>query len=300
MELQKKTNRRSLLVAGAAAVAAAGAGAIWWARKPRGGPAALKARQVQGEVPVNDPDNSAWKSAPSVTVPVVPQQMFYPKLKNATIQNVTVRALFNGSQLGLQAEWQDRGKDELESIVGFRDALAVMLPLQTTGELPPIFMGSADRPVYVLHWKASWQLDLEKGFQGVEASYPNWFNDVYPDHPTLMSLGMTDAVARQFYPGLALGNPLSVQQRTTAVEELTAEGFGTLTSLPQQRAGGRGVFAGGRWKVSVGVPAEGPDVPALKPGQTVPVAFAIWDGGQRQVGGRKHYADWVQVTLPGS
>lgn len=299
MQLETKLKRRTLLASGAAALIAAGGAATWLLRRqPQDqGTPTLKAGTLQGDLPTADPAHAAWQSAPSLAVKVLPQQLFYPKLKAATIQELQVRALWNGTQLAFHLEWPDGGKDELESIVRFRDAVAVMLPLDPAAETP-VTMGAAGKPVYVLQWKASWQVDLDKGFQGVEASYPRWFNDVYPGHPTLEQLGMDAKAAQTFYPGQVVGNPLSRQQRASPVEELVAEGFGTLTSLATQQAKGRGMHGGGRWQVTLAPPASGADVPALKPGLTTPVAFAIWEGGNRQVGGRKHYANWVNVTLP--
>lgn len=301
MQWNTPTKRRSLIAAGVGALIT---GAAVWAirgqRQAGQGPVQVKAARHPGDLPLADPEDKAWLAAPAATLKLIPQQMFFPKLAQATIAEAAVRALFNGKQLGFRLEWGDASADDVESITRFRDAAACMLPLNPTAERPPVFMGMAGKPVYILQWKSSWQKDLEQGFQDVERAYPRWFNDVYPGNETLAKLGMKPEDALIFYPGRAVGNPLSSQKRASAVEELVAEGYGTLTSLPQQRAQGRGVFKDGRWRVSLGLPAADQDVPALQPGQTVPAAFAFWDGGKRQVGGRKHYADWVEVILPGS
>lgn len=297
MELKTKLNRRSLIAAGATALVALGAGISW--KLGRSGPkTSVRAGQVTGELPVSDPASALWNRARGLKVPLLNQTMFYPRLWQATIPQVEIRALTNGEQVAFRAEWGDEAANDLESIVTFRDALAVMLPLDPAAERPPIFMGSLGKPVYILQWKASWQRDLAKGFQGVEQSYPNWFNDLYPGHPTWEKLGMSQEDALPFYPGLAVGNSISQQKRTSPVEELVAEGYGTLTTLGEQRAGGGGVMSKGKWQVSLGLPAAGDDVPVLKAGMALPVAFAVWDGGGRQVGGRKHYSDWITVELP--
>lgn len=300
----KKVSRRAVVAAGAGALLAAAAAGTWLVKRSQGTPAkALKAARVKGDLPVTDPDSAMWKQAPKFLVQVTPQRMTSPWLQEATLDHIFVRALFNGQQLGFLLEWGDEKPDPLEAVDTFRDAVAVMLPMfpdPDPAKLPPIIMGAAGKPVYILHWKASWQKDIDEGFQGVEKSFANWFNDVYPGHPDLERLGMDQEAAKVFYPGLAAGNLLSQRQRTTPVEELVAEQFGTLTPLPEQRAQGRGVFAGGRWKVSIGVPAAGADVPTLKPGQTVPVAFAVWDGAHQQRGSRKHHIpDWIPLSLPG-
>lgn len=299
MELKTKVNRRSLIAAGATALVALGAGISW--KLGRSGPkTSVRAGKVQGELPVDDPQSSLWRRAKSLHVLLLNQNMFYPRLWKSTIPSMEIKVLTNGERLAFRSEWSDSAVDDLESIVRFRDALAVMLPLDPAANRPPIFMGSVGMPVYILQWKASWQRDLEKGFQGVEVAYPRWFNDLYPGHPTWVQLGMSEEDALPFYPGRAVGNLNAKQNRTTAVEELVAEGYGTLTSLKQQSGSGKGILSNGKWMVSVGMPGAGDDVPVLKPGTALPVAFAVWDGGERQVGGRKQHSDWITIELPGS
>lgn len=298
MELKTKLNRRSLIAAGATALVALGAGITW--KLGRSGPKeSVRAGKVKGELPAGDPESKLWNNASSLKVALLNQAMFYPRLMKATISTIELRALTNGEQVAFRTEWGDEQADELESIVGFRDAVAVMLPLDLSADRPPIFMGSVGKPVYILQWKASWQRDINHGFQGVEVAYPNWFNDLYPGHPTWEKLGMSKEDARPFYPGLAVGNSLSRQQRSSPVEEMVAEGYGTLTSLAAQRSTGAGLLSKGKWKVSMALPTAGDDVPVLKPGMALPLALAVWDGGKRQVGGRKHYSDWITVELPG-
>ena len=81
--------------------------------------------------------------------------------------------------------------------------------------------------------KASWQADVDRGQQTVRDAFPNGFNDWIPEEL------MDPELARVFYPGLAAGNPLSAAGKTSPVEELIAEGFGTLTHQAEQRATGR-------------------------------------------------------------
>lgn len=299
LDINRPTKRRNLIMAGIGALATVGLGAAMMLR-PKKPPTFMDAGRVSGELPLQDLDHKAWKSADAVELKPLGQNIAYPRLGPGTLKAITARTLFNGTQLGVLLEWGDGNIDDLESIVTFRDAVAAMLPMNPQPGQTPIFMGFVGKPVYILQWKASWQRDVDQGFQDVEKSYPRWFNDVYPGHPAMEKLGMTAETARSFYPGLAAGNVLSQQKRTSPVEEMMAEGFGTLTSLPAQRAAGRGINTKGRWRVTLGTPAPGEGIPALQPGTSVPIAFAVWDGGGQQRGGRKHYIDWIQVNLPGS
>jgi DMSO reductase family type II enzyme heme b subunit len=79
---------------------------------------------------------------------------------------------------------------------------------------------------------------------------------------------------------------------------MVAEGFGTVTVLPEQHARGRGVHDGGRWQVSLGFPmARGVSGVAMEVGSRWPVAFAVWLGNAGNRGARKQFADWIDLEL---
>jgi hypothetical protein len=292
--------RRGVIAGGAALVAtAAAAGALRFTGG--GGPStgAIEARTVRAPVPGDDPGDARWDAARTTRALLQPQQQAPPFLPTPTIEWLDVKALFDGDRLAFRLEWEDAHDDHVEHMAAFRDAAAVMLPLSGGAEPPPIVMGSPERPVYIAQWKASWQHDVDDGFQDVTTAFPRWFNDVYPGHARLEGFGMDAAAARTFYPGLAVANPMSDQHRRSPVEELVAEGFGTLTTRAQQHAVGRGVHRDGRWRVAIGVSMEGEDAPALRGATLIPVAFALWDGAGQQVGSRKHFAGWIDLWLEG-
>lgn len=291
--------RRKVLLGGATAVAAGGL-AVWGGLRLRG-PAPLEdfAAAAVDALPVTDPDDAAWDAARPVVVPLQPQEMVPPFLAEATLTEVTVRALFDGRDLGLRLDWADDVADAHDGIATFRDAAAVMVPTQPGGEEPPpIFMGWDDAPVYIAQWRASWEKDLADGFQDVEHLFPGWYSDVHPEHDTLVELGLDADTATVFAPGRDVGNPLSQRERSSPVEELTAIGYGTLSHADEQRARGRGVHRDGSWTVAIEVPSGG-SAPALSGGMTLPIAFAVWDGGAgAQRAGRKHHSDWIELALP--
>lgn len=89
------------------------------------------------------------------------------------------------------------------------------------------------------------------------------------------------------------------QGRPSPVEDLVAEGYGTLTSKPAQPVAGRGVWSGGRWKVVFSRPLrttddEGAQFPR---GSVVPVAFAVWDGGHGEGDGQKSVSTWHALRV---
>jgi DMSO reductase family type II enzyme heme b subunit len=60
------------------------------------------------------------------------------------------------------------------------------------------------------------------------------------------------------------------------------------------------VWENGKWSVVVSVPRQTADKenPSLASGMTTAMAFALWDGSNQNVGGRKHWASFVKVVLP--
>ncbi len=296
-ELKKTADidRRQLLKLGAGAAVVAGlgvAGVLALGQKPA---KELVSHYRSGDIPGLDPLNSLWgKIAPRI-LDLAPQQMSAPILKAASIKNLQVRSMNNGREIAFHLEWEDQEGSGAETIDRFRDAVAIQLPLKE-GPVPPVTMGSPESPVYLLHWKASWQVDVDKGkVQGAAENYPHLFQDVVPDQV------FDQEKARIFYPALAAGNAYAQPERKSPVEEIVSRGFGTVTTLSGGKAAGKGVFAKGRWKVAMVIPMEGgPDRPAIKPGAVQQVALAAWNGGDKNVGGRKHFAGWQPVEVKGA
>jgi DMSO reductase family type II enzyme heme b subunit len=89
------------------------------------------------------------------------------------------------------------------------------------------------------------------------------------------------------------------QGRRSPVEDLVAEGYGTLTTKPAQHVGGRGVWSGGRWKVVFLRPLQTTDDEGTQfaRGSLVAVAFAIWDGGHSEGDGQKSVSTWHALRV---
>lgn len=289
----KKVSRRAFIAAAGAAAAGVAAAAVIGSRE-RPAPVAtdrIVAKRLDAELPTTDPESDVWSEAIPYLVPMAPQQMVPPFLDEAGVSELVVEALHDGGQLGLRLSWADPAKDDLDGIALFRDAVAVQLP-QKAGTVPPITMGSAETPVHLLQWRATWQRDIEKNRQSVEVLFPNVVYDETPEEV------LDSETAQLFYVGRVVGNPLSALERASAVEEIVAAGFGSVTVLPNQRAVGSGVHDGESWTVAIGVPLDrGTAGDRLEPGSVWPIAFAIWLGDRQNRGGRKHFANWVDLEL---
>jgi DMSO reductase family type II enzyme heme b subunit len=163
--------------------------------------------------------------------------------------------------------------------------------------------------VHIVHWKAIWQEDCEKGFQDVQVKYPNMWVDVYPGLEGYLDrskriyakdITAEHIVETQAYgnmPGTYSGNPMSQVKRKEPVEEAVAEGFGTLSTQETQLAKGWGEWKDGKWTVCMSVPVNTGNIHKAVVKEKTKVAFALWDGGYQNIGGRKHFIPWVDLLL---
>ncbi|HSB86025.1 MAG TPA: ethylbenzene dehydrogenase-related protein [Ilumatobacteraceae bacterium] len=301
-DTDRRISRRTVLkgaAVGAGTMALAGCGADVY-----DGPGVYASR-VQ-KVP-DDPDHSAWRSAPEQTIELGPQDLVLPQKLTAAVPKMRVRALHDGERIGFRLEWDDPDVNDLTIRVDdFRDACAVLLlPAGADQALRP--MGSATTPATLLHWKADWQRDVDHGRQGLEAVYPNRSIDVYPivwnvppDEVDVESY--VDAGASEWLPGVYVGNPVSAAQRTTPVEKAIAYGFSTTTTAPTQDAYGRGIRTSSGWRVVITKPLTAADdgEAAIPTGSVATCAFAVWSGNAHDAGSRKSPAKTLHVlTLAG-
>jgi hypothetical protein len=279
-------------VAGGAAIAAVAVAVEKHKPEPPLEGAPIVARSVDGDLSELGPESTAWGDAQAVIVPLAAQQIAQPFLEKAGVTELEVRALHSATSVALLLEWDDDSVDDLDGIRRYHDAVAVQLP--TTGGAPPaLTMGAPGSPVHILQWRATWQRDIDSGGKtGVDQIYPEVIHDVMPDDV------LPPDTAQLYWVGREAGNPLSQVNRSTPVEEVVAEGFGSVTHLATQTASGRGVHTDGRWRVQIAVPSARTGVGApLEPGTSWPVAFAVWLGSDENRGGRKHIANWQTLVL---
>src|SRR5574341_620112 len=93
------------------------------------------AARVSEDLPLTDPDSALWQKATAIEVPLSAQVVTRPMLPETKVKSLTVRALYNNSQLALRVEWSDETQnDSMVRVQDFRDAVAVQFPL---AEGPP-------------------------------------------------------------------------------------------------------------------------------------------------------------------
>jgi DMSO reductase family type II enzyme heme b subunit len=253
---------------------------------------AITAARVPGVGPLADVQAPHWKRARPVKVAMQPQVMALPHKPDPAVKELLVRAVHNGGWIAFLIEWQDPSPSDRVVLDNFGDQVAVQLPVNVKGSPPAPMMGNPGGRVNIMQWRAAFQRDLDHGAPTVRDLYPNAWADVYPDEV----MSATDA--RPYSGALGLENPIS-RGRASPVLDQMAEGWGSMTVKPDQRALGAGVWKDGRWQVTITRPMVSDDLnaPQLTPGTRTVAAFAVWEGGRGEVGARKAWASWVPLWI---
>lgn len=269
--------------------------------------ATLLAKPVAG-VPI-DPGDAAWQSADILEVPLAAQAVVKPRTYEVGVKAVAVRALYDDNRLALRLEWRDAASEAMAGgVSAFRDAIAVEFPADPKAGIPFFGMGEPNRPVTIYQWKSDWQSALNND---VDEKYPHMAVDWYPfsgrgpgEIAEAADYGKQDG-DKAFLTSWAAGNTLAdpVLQAQRAVEKLVARGFGTIAPVAQDKQDGeaKAVWKNGVWMAVVTIPRAQEQFTFAR-GQTVPVAFAAWDGAKSERGGEKAVSTWYFLSLeqPGS
>lgn len=233
-----------------------------------------------------NPEGAMWKDALVNEVHLMPLSA-----RSNPINRIRVKSFINDQEIGICVEWDDETPDRSSTRhQDFKDAVAVEfalgdVTLHAHGHNEPFFgMGNRGKVVNIWQWRADWQQEIE-----VKKKLETVTQDM--DTDTMIYGGEVNSVD-------AL-NPF----REVPVEELNAEGFGTLTPQPltKQNVNGNGVWKNGKWKVVFRRSLKSlnkwdVDFDAKK--GPILMAFAIWDGAHSDRNGRKTVSMWQRLNLP--
>jgi hypothetical protein len=236
-----------------------------------------------GAVPAN-PAGSAWDDAPEHPAKWLLQDLVEPRLMNPSTQGVRVRAITNGTEIAFRLEWADATKNDLAGPAKFIDACAVQIPVKIEPNVPAPHMGEEGKTVEITYWRSDWQATVDGRPDSIKQHYPNASVDHYPYEARSLEKGSAaqGEMAGRYAPARALDNRRT-GPRETPVEDLIAEGPGTLKPAPPAGSKGRGVRADDGW--SVVITRKVPD--GLTPGGRTQIAFAVWEGAHNEVAARK-------------
>ncbi len=218
---------------------------------------------VQGSLPM-DPDAQLWGQLDKTQIPLAAQLIVYPLSLDTKARSLSVAAAHNGTHFAIYIEWSDDTMD-VEGAAGdlssFGDAVAVQFPVNT-GALPYVCMGDTANPVNIVFWRAG------KGVENLVAG------SAYGQKP-----GQREALGLQ-------------STATSPIEKLSQEA---------QIWKAEAKFENGSWKLVLIRPmgSTDPMVPNLKPGESISVAFARWEGSLHERGGSKTTSGWYTLKLEG-
>ncbi len=264
-------------------------------------PPEIKVAKVASAPATDDPLDRFWEKIAAMDVPLLPQQVAPPVLTSGTVANLSVQAVRDDQRYVWRLSWDQAEPAETSDVGQFSDAVAMQFPLSDGA---PYTMGGPKMPVRMLHWKATWQKDVDEGFQDWAKTHPNsdadlyWFAEGEP--PYTMDKSFNDPRSKQWLIAASAGNPMADFSRKSPIEELTAHGFGSATHIDKTPSRGRGAWKNGKWYVVIDRPINSSD-PLIKrfdanPNQQL-VAFAVWDGNAANRGGRKNITNWSPMKI---
>jgi len=263
-------------------------------------PPQIQVTRLNDAPALDDPFDARWEQAPMTEVALQPQQIAHPMLEEVTVHTVNVQALRDEGRIVFRLSWKQAEPSEHVNVGRFSDAAALQFPMVDGA---PFTMGGPDMPVRLLYWRANWQKDVNDGFQDVQDQHPHAWSDMYwfatGEPPFRISEAFEDPRSHEWLVAYRAGNPMADFTRTQPVEELVAEGFGTLTHVPQSPSRARGQWRDGYWTVVIDRPfsAEDPLAARLQSLGETQVSLAVWDGAAGNVGAKKQWSNWVNLKL---
>ena len=288
------------------------------------GAADINAVKVKGAIPT-DPDNPFWSerygptALKHVIIDMDPQMITNPMWPNPSAKYVFAKAATNGKEIAVHLEWNDPTRNDIMvQSQQYKDQAAIMFPVKSGGDEPPFTMGGDGERVNIWQWKATWDKegagkndqsamgDMEDQYKYMAMGSGSYY--MYEPGGKLSGTGNTGDITKRstnidfgmgknegvYNPGIATGNILSdASMRKSAVEDLNAEGFSTLTTQASQDVGGEGNWRNNRWAVVFKRSlTTGDSNDAQLSGGKASMAIAIWNGQNKERNGQKAVTQW--------
>lgn len=258
---------------------------------------ALEVTAVVADAVPESPTDAAWDDCPEYLARLILQDMVEPRLLEPSTPEVRVRAITAGGEVGFRLEWADSTQNDLPRSGQFVDACALQLPAQPGPAVPAPQMGETGGLVEIAYWNAGWQASVDGRGDRIQDLYPNATVDHYPFQSAALTQDSPEQteMAARYAPARALGNAVS-GPHTTPVQDLLAEGPGTITPADKTTSRGKGERTKEGWAVVITrtLPA------GLSADTRNQIAFAVWQGAQQEVGPRKMRTGWIPLAIQGA
>ena len=124
----------------------------------------LNVKKFSGDIPLS-PDSKFWNSQQGpakTTIDLGPQLITNPQWPDPFVKKVMVSVAQTETQIAVRLEWQDDSADNgIDQSRLYTDQAAIMFPLNSNKEVPPITMGGEGFPVNIWQWKAVRQVTAD-------------------------------------------------------------------------------------------------------------------------------------------
>lgn len=239
-------------------------------------------------------DDSVWGRVPVHQAKLLPQDMVEPRELQVSTPFVNVQSATDGKRIVFRLSWNDATLDDMPGPGRFGDAVAVQLPAVTTADVPAPQMGENGKPVEITYWSAIFQAVVNGRPDDIHALYPQAKVDHYPFEAAPLKRGSAtqEEMAKRYAPARALGNPMA-GPRAVPVQDLVAEGPGTLHPADKSISTGNGKHGKDGWNVILIRPLPN----GAQLGGRTQVAFAVWEGSHQEAGSKKMRTAWVPLAL---
>jgi DMSO reductase family type II enzyme heme b subunit len=193
------------------------------------------------------------------------------------VSPINVKSFHNGKTVYFYITWKDDTENGSVGSNTFSDATAILFPISYTADPQTIMMGFLGE-ANIWQWKAS--QDREYWLKRAPESEP-YVDFYYPfEEQELFTV--------------------SKDVPQSAANDLMAIRVGTITPKEIQNVHARGFWNNGEWHVVFkrSLKQTDPGVDAVfNPGKKRLCAFAVWNGENRDRGGRKSISDWVELGM---
>lgn len=126
--------------------------------------AQLFVKRFSGDIPLS-PDSKFWNSPQGpvkTSIELGPQLITNPQWPDPSIKKVLISVARTETQIAVRLEWEDASLDNgTDSSKLYTDQAAVMFPLNSNTEVPPLTMGGENYPVNIWQWKAIRQVTAD-------------------------------------------------------------------------------------------------------------------------------------------
>lgn len=277
--------RKSWTILVIVVVAAAFAMAVFFGiRRARGVPVAvgeeqrplLAVQRLPKNIDLNGGiDLNFWQTIEPLEIDLRYQVMVLPWPKKV-VPFVRVKSFHNGEKIFFYLEWQDGTKNTRVEIGNFSDAGAVMFPLDEKAPSSTLMMGFMGQ-ANIWQWKASQDSEFWTGQREEKKVYVDFH---YPFEEQELFVISKDPVR-------------------SAANDLISARIATVTLKTKQMISGRGSFENGIWRVVLvrAMKTDEPRIDVQFDESPILCAFAVWEGSNRDRGGRKSISNWVELSI---